>query len=105
MGKVSSKGAEPVHPATIAQPFCYPTDDRDSPKMIGYLLYLKLSLTGNDGESIRRYRLDERALPHHSTADQFFTEAQFETYRSAASTSATSSFCVPSLAIWRTRFP
>lgn len=48
---------------------------------IGYLLYVKLSLTGNEGEFIRRYRLDEPAFPHHSTTDQFFTEAQFEAYR------------------------
>ncbi len=48
----------------------------------GYLLYVKLSLTGNEGEFIRRYRLDEPIFPHHSTADQFFTEAQFEAYRS-----------------------
>ena len=43
---------------------------------------MKLSLTGNEGEFIRRYRLDEPDFPHHSTADQFFTEAQFEAYRS-----------------------
>ncbi len=49
---------------------------------IGYLLYVKLSLTGNEGEFLRRYRLDEPAFPHHSTADQFFTETQFEAYRS-----------------------
>ncbi len=48
----------------------------------GYLLYVKLSLTGNEGEFLRRYRLDEPAFPHHSTADQFFSEAQFEAYRS-----------------------
>lgn len=51
-------------------------------KEYGYLLYVKLSLTGNEGEFLRRYRLDEPAFPHHSTADQFFTEAQFEAYRS-----------------------
>jgi hypothetical protein len=48
----------------------------------GYLLYVKLSLTGNEGEFIRRYRFDEPAFPHHSTADQFFSESQFEAYRS-----------------------
>ena len=48
----------------------------------GYMIYLKLSLTGNEGEFIRRYRLDEPEFPHQSTADQFFTEAQFEAYRS-----------------------
>lgn len=49
---------------------------------VGYLLYVKLSLTGNEGEFLRRYRLDEPSFPHHSTADQFFTETQFEAYRS-----------------------
>lgn len=53
-----------------------------SNKQYGYLLYVKLSLTGNEGEFLRRYRLDEPAFPHHSTADQFFSEAQFEAYRS-----------------------
>lgn len=48
----------------------------------GYLLYVKLSLTGNEGEFIRRYRRDEPVFPHHSTSDQFFTDAQFEAYRS-----------------------
>jgi hypothetical protein len=65
--------------------FCrirYPSDSRDGAVSLGYLIYLKLSLTGNEGEFIRRYRLDEPAFPHHSTADQFFTEAQFEAYRS-----------------------
>ncbi|MDE3745107.1 patatin-like phospholipase family protein [Methylobacterium radiotolerans] len=65
--------------------FCrirYPERSKDVPAGIGYLLYVKLSLTGNEGEFIRRYRLDEPAFPHHSTADQFFTEAQFEAYRS-----------------------
>ncbi|WP_413711813.1 hypothetical protein [Rhizobium sp. Rhizsp82] len=49
---------------------------------IGYLLYVKLSLTGNEGEFLRRYRLDEPSFPHHTTADQFFSETQFEAYRS-----------------------
>ncbi len=48
----------------------------------GYLLYVKLSLTGNEGEFLRRYRLDEPVFPHHSTQDQFFSETQFEAYRS-----------------------
>jgi hypothetical protein len=65
--------------------FCrvlYPKAERGSEEVIGYLLYVKLSLTGNEGEFIRRYRLDEPVFPHHSTADQFFSETQFEAYRS-----------------------
>ncbi|MEO8351936.1 MAG: hypothetical protein ABI680_09405 [Chthoniobacteraceae bacterium] len=64
--------------------FCrirYPRDERGSEEVYGYLLYLKLSLTGNEGEFIRRYRLDEPVFPHQSTADQFFSETQFEAYR------------------------
>jgi len=65
--------------------FCrihYPKTTRDGEESYGYLLYLKLSVTGNEGEFIHRYRLDEPAFPHTSTANQFFTEAQFEAYRS-----------------------
>jgi hypothetical protein len=49
---------------------------------VGYMLYIKLSLTGNEGEFIRKYRMDEPEFPHHSTTNQFFSEAQFEAYRS-----------------------
>lgn len=65
--------------------FCrirYPTGKVSDPWEVGYLLYIKLSLTGNEGEFLRRYRLDEPMFPHHSTADQFFSETQFEAYRS-----------------------
>ncbi len=65
--------------------FCrirYPKEGRGSEDEFGYLLYVKLSLTGNEGEFLRRYRLDNPVFPHDSTADQFFTEAQFEAYRS-----------------------
>ncbi|RUU14178.1 hypothetical protein EOD23_01925 [Mesorhizobium sp. USDA-HM6] len=60
----------------------YPQGSDDSPSKVGYLLYMKLSLTGNEGEYLRRFKLDEPAFPHHSTADQFFSETQFEAYRS-----------------------
>src|SRR5262245_36495135 len=65
--------------------FCrirYPKERRGSDDAFGYLLYVKLSLIGNEGEFTRRYRLDEPSFPHHSTTDQFFTEARFEAYRS-----------------------
>jgi len=59
----------------------YPHSD-GAPQEIGYLLYMKLSLTGNEGEYLKRFRLDEPSFPHHTTADQFFSETQFEAYRS-----------------------
>ncbi len=57
----------------------YPGEDE-----LGYLLYLKSSVTGDRGEDevIREYRHNSPGFPHESTADQFFTEGQFEAYRS-----------------------
>jgi hypothetical protein len=47
----------------------------------GLILYLKLSVTGNEPELIRRYRTLNGDFPHQSTLDQFFDEEQFECYR------------------------
>jgi hypothetical protein len=47
----------------------------------GLLLYLKLSMTGNEPELIRRYRLTHPDFPHQTTLDQFFDEEQVEAYR------------------------
>jgi Patatin-like phospholipase len=48
---------------------------------IGLMLYVKLSVTGNESELIRRYRTTHPEFPHQSTLDQFFDEEQFEAYR------------------------
>jgi hypothetical protein len=48
---------------------------------IGLLLYMKLSVTGNEPELTRRYRILHPDFPHQSTLDQFFEEEQFEAYR------------------------
>jgi hypothetical protein len=47
----------------------------------GLLLYLKLSVTGNESELIKTYRQVNGEFPHQSTLDQFFTQEQFEAYR------------------------
>jgi len=47
----------------------------------GQLLYVKLSVTGDEPEYVRSYRVHHPEYPHESTADQFFSEAQFEAYR------------------------
>ncbi len=47
----------------------------------GQILYIKATLTGDENEYIREYRLRSAFFPHETTADQFFTEAQFEAYR------------------------
>ncbi|MBS0524513.1 MAG: hypothetical protein JSS04_12875 [Proteobacteria bacterium] len=47
----------------------------------GYLLYLKSTCTGDEDEVIGEYRHRSPTFPHETTADQFFTEGQFEAYR------------------------
>lgn len=47
---------------------------------IGYLVYIKSSLTG-DEEYVRDYHAQNPRFPHEPTSDQFFSEVQFEVYR------------------------
>lgn len=48
----------------------------------GVLVYLKSSLTGDEETDIRQYKALNPFFPHESTGDQFFSESQFESYRS-----------------------
>jgi hypothetical protein len=48
---------------------------------IGYLIYLKASVTGDEDVGIEQYRSVHPAFPHETTANQFFSEDQFESYR------------------------
>lgn len=47
----------------------------------GTLLYLKPTLTGSEPADILHYASAHPGFPHESTADQYFDEAQFESYR------------------------
>jgi predicted acylesterase/phospholipase RssA len=47
----------------------------------GVLLYLKSSLTGDEDGDLLEYSLRRPEFPHQTTADQFFDESQFESYR------------------------
>lgn len=59
----------------------YPAGEPDQPAAIGLMLYLKLSLTGDEGEILKRYHTTNPEFPHQSTLDQFYDEEQFEAYR------------------------
>ena len=48
---------------------------------IGYLMYVKTSLTGDENDYIRDYARRYSRFPHEATGDQFFSEEQFEVYR------------------------
>jgi hypothetical protein len=56
-------------------------DDIDSGAVNGTLLFLRSSLTGDEPADILNYAANTPAFPHHSAADLFFDEAQFESYR------------------------
>jgi hypothetical protein len=47
----------------------------------GTLIYIKSSLTGNESADVLQYSVLSPKFPQESTADQWFGEAQFESYR------------------------
>ena len=47
----------------------------------GYILYVKPGYHGTESPGIVAYAAASAAFPHESTADQFFSESQFESYR------------------------
>ncbi|MBZ9814757.1 patatin-like phospholipase family protein [Mesorhizobium sp. CA7] len=59
----------------------YPDEGVGRPAAMGLILYLKLSLTGDEIELLKRYRAIHPDFPHQSTIDQFYDEEQFEAYR------------------------
>jgi hypothetical protein len=59
----------------------YPAGKDGKPEGTGLMLYLKLSLTGDEAELLKRYRNLNPEFPHQSTIDQFYDEEQFEVYR------------------------
>jgi hypothetical protein len=56
----------------------YDVDDRAQD---GILVYLKPSLTGDEPLDVLHYATTDPTFPHQTTVDQFFGEAQFESYR------------------------
>ena len=47
----------------------------------GVMIYIKSSFTGDENDYVVNYKKRYSLFPHESTADQFFTEEQFEVYR------------------------
>ena len=48
----------------------------------GYILYIKPAFHGDEAAGILAYAKANKDFPHEMTADQWFTESQFESYRS-----------------------
>lgn len=47
----------------------------------GWMLYIKLAMTGAEPPYVREYRREHPDFPHQTTGDQLFDEAQFDSYR------------------------
>jgi hypothetical protein len=53
----------------------------DGPNTDGILIYIKPAFYGDEPRDVYEYAKANEMFPHESTADQFFTESQFESYR------------------------
>jgi hypothetical protein len=58
-----------------------PEPDELPPPKEAWLIYLKNSLTGDEPEPVKNYKVAQSDFPHETTVDQFFDDAQFESYR------------------------
>lgn len=63
----------------------------------GFLLWIKPSLLENDPAEVRQYALENNAFPQQTTSDQWFDEAQFESYRRLGMECASVAFDNPSV--------
>src|ERR1043166_1221208 len=84
--KIDPKPITPVSPDKFSRTHCivgeinYGKDAQGNPET-GQLLYLKSSITADEPADVEEYRRENPEFPQQSTADQFFSESQFESYR------------------------
>jgi hypothetical protein len=57
------------------------SEEAESPPQFGRILYIKPSFFGHLPVDVVSYAAVSETFPHESTADQFFSESQFESYR------------------------
>jgi hypothetical protein len=60
-------------------------DEGFVPASDGVLLYIKPAVYGDEPRDVVEYEESHPSFPHQTTADQFFDEPQFESYRALAS--------------------
>jgi hypothetical protein len=51
----------------------------------GLLVYVKPAVYGSEPQDVLHYKRSHKTFPHETTADQFFDEPQFESYRALGS--------------------
>jgi len=70
----------------VAGDIHYPNGDT------GILLYFKPTLVGDEPPDVTQYRARNEVFPHESTVDQFYDEAQWESYRQLGEHAASTAF-------------
>ena len=65
----------------ISYPALVQADGSEVPATVAKLIYVKPRLQGDEPLVVQQYARLSPAFPHESTADQWFTEGQFEAYR------------------------
>ncbi len=74
-------GASRVHCVVGTIRYALRPGQEEKDRETGWLLYLKSSLTGDEPEDVAQYKSSHGDFPQETTANQFFTESQFESYR------------------------
>lgn len=65
----------------IALGKCRPRDDSGTDPSVGTIVYIKPGVVPTVTADVRQYALENNFFPHQTTANQWFDEAQFESYR------------------------
>jgi hypothetical protein len=88
---------------TIYYPQTVGGGEMAQPADTGYLLVLKSSFVGgvDDSEPVKNYRQEHPEFPHETTADQFFDDDQFESYRELGEQIALRALSAVSDLAWR----
>ena len=60
---------------------CECMGEKDEEQYTGTILYIKSSLVGDEPADLLAYKLQHATFPQDTTANQWFTETQFESYR------------------------
>ncbi len=77
----------PIYPRKLARTGHYCALGRigysyvDGPDTDGVLVYIKPTVYGTEPMDVCQYSQENKAFPHDTTADQWFDESQFESYR------------------------
>jgi hypothetical protein len=62
------------------------------PEALGRLVWIKPTVLPGDAADVRQYQLENDKFPQQTTADQWFGESQFESYRKLGELSALAAF-------------